>query len=172
MRLLLVAAVLLLVAMPVQATIYKWVDRRGTINFTEDLGQVPPEYRSRAVVVDEGAPPAEVIEVPEAGKVKEKGTTPAQAAQEQKKPKMYGGKDVATWKKEFAEAKWRLRSAEDDLAALRNRLTDTSNMSRPEYLGIQMSIKNDEARVSELREKLDALKKSADEAGVPAEARD
>jgi len=28
-------------------TIYKWMDKNGVVNFTDDLGKVPPEYRDQ-----------------------------------------------------------------------------------------------------------------------------
>ena len=36
----------------------KWVDEKGTLNFTDDLNKIPPEFRSRAEPID----PRQVIE--------------------------------------------------------------------------------------------------------------
>ncbi len=32
------------------ATIYKWVDKEGVVNFTDDLDKIPPSYRDRVEV--------------------------------------------------------------------------------------------------------------------------
>jgi hypothetical protein len=36
---------LFILTSPASATIYKWVDQQGTINFADDLAKVPPDYR-------------------------------------------------------------------------------------------------------------------------------
>jgi micrococcal nuclease len=36
---------LLILAREVNAEIYRWVDQSGQVHFTDDIGQVPPEYR-------------------------------------------------------------------------------------------------------------------------------
>ena len=33
-------------ASPASATIYKWVDERGVVNFADDPDKVPPVYRN------------------------------------------------------------------------------------------------------------------------------
>ena len=40
---------LLLVSVSISnaASIYKWVDKDGSVNFTDDLNKVPPEYRNQ-----------------------------------------------------------------------------------------------------------------------------
>ena len=177
MKRILSVVVLLLLAVPVQAVIYKWVDHKGTVNFTEDLGNVPAEYRKKAVVVDGEAPQTEVIEVPESGPGKSgdraKAKEPAKVEKQEEKTKaLFGGKDERTWRNEFAQAKGNLKAAEDDLESLRRRLLDTSKMSRSEYLSIQNSIRYGEQRVKDLKEKLEGLTRSADKAGVPAAMRE
>ena len=37
---------LFILTSPASASIYKWVDQQGTINFADDLAKVPPDYRS------------------------------------------------------------------------------------------------------------------------------
>jgi aspartyl protease family protein len=39
---------LLLAVDPAAAEIYRWTDESGRVNFTQDLGQVPPRYRKQA----------------------------------------------------------------------------------------------------------------------------
>lgn len=162
------------------AETYVWEDDNGTVNFTEDLGNVPKKYRKRVRIVGEEEPAA--AEVPE-GKEKPavrkqaeggRGEAPqgnkegAPAAKEDKKA-VYGGKDASAWKSEFAGINADLKANEKHLVEFRNRLKDTSGMSRSEYLSIQNTLKSLEYTVLGLRKKLDDLKQEADKAGVPVE---
>lgn len=160
-------------AVPALAETYTWTDDQGTVNFADDLGNVPKKYRKRAKVLGgEETPPAEVQE----------GEKPAPAVQQQKgaakevkeaapapKKDVYGGKDAATWKYEFASARANLKATEGQLADHRERLKDTSGMSRVEYLSILNTIKSLEFTVQRQRKQLDDLMKDAAAAGVPAE---
>ena len=48
MRKLLIPLILLLFAVPASgATVYKWVDKEGVVNFTDDINNVPQSYRDR-----------------------------------------------------------------------------------------------------------------------------
>ena len=42
----LVAILLVLVGFPAYAEMYKWVDEKGTVHFTDDLSKIPEKYRS------------------------------------------------------------------------------------------------------------------------------
>ena len=160
---------LLLLIYPLSAVaeMYEWTDAQGTVNFTEDLGKVPKKYRKKAKRLGSEEPPAESappVAAPETSKpkgVEEKGA----------KAKAYGGKDELTWRREFLQANSSLQSAQTELDTLKTRLSDTSRMSRSEYLIIQNSIKHSEIRVQELQKKLDQLNSSADRHDVPAEFR-
>lgn len=44
----LILLILLMFAVPAYATtIYKWVDKKGVINFTDDYTKIPPAFRKR-----------------------------------------------------------------------------------------------------------------------------
>ena len=100
--------VLLLVgclAAPVQAAIYRWVDHRGTVHFTEDLGKVPPAFRKKVQVINgEGEQAVEVTEsaAPETKKPRKDvaPTEDGQTIKADKKKPTYGGKDEDGWDKE------------------------------------------------------------------------
>jgi hypothetical protein len=162
----LLVAMLLLYPLSALAVTYEWTDDRGTVNFTEDLGKVPKKYRKKAKVLDgedSGAPQSTVIGEPAKGKAK--------SDEPPKGKKLYGGKDENAWRSEFVTATGDLQHAEAGLQVLRGRLADTSKMTRGEYLSIQSSIKNEEARVQQMQKKLDLLQQSADRLGVPMEFR-
>jgi hypothetical protein len=162
----LLVVMLLLYPMSALAQTYEWTDERGTVSFTEDLGKVPKKYRKKVKVIggDENAAP-QISVINEPAKVKSK------VEEAQKGKKLYAGKDEGTWRNEFLAAKGDLQRAESELAELRGRLTDTSKMSRPEYLATQSTIKRGEGRLEALQRKLDLLRESADRAEVPMEFR-
>lgn len=161
--------VFLLLLYPLSATaeMYQWTDERGTVNFAESLGSVPKKYRKKARVVGgEDAAPAAPAAAPAAETEKKPKGEEAKGAK-----KLYGGKDEAYWRREFLKANADLEYAQQDLATLKGRLSDTSGMSRSEYLAIQNSIKHAETRVQTQQTKLDELRQKADRLDVPAEYR-
>ncbi|MBU5636515.1 DUF4124 domain-containing protein [Geomonas sp. Red69] len=157
----LLVLLLLLYPLTAAAETYQWTDERGTVNFADDLGQVPKKYRKKARRLGEEEPGPRVIE----GGAAEPAKAKPDGAQVGKK--LYGGKDEAAWRREFLQAESNLNNAQSDLATLKGRLADTSRMTRSEYLAIQNSIKYAEDRVQAQQKKLDQLRESADHAGVP-----
>jgi hypothetical protein len=183
MRTFLVFITLAIFVVPAFAETYTWVDDQGTVNFAEDLGKVPKKYRKKARIVgDEEPQPAEAEEGKSKPVVRQpsdsssgeasQGRNESVPAAKQGIMAVYGGKDAATWKYEFAAARANLKAAEDQLVDNRNRLKDTSGMSRGEYLSIQNTIRSLEYSIQGQRKKLDALQKEAEAAGVPAELRE
>ncbi|WP_224962008.1 DUF4124 domain-containing protein [Geomonas subterranea] len=159
--------VLLLLLYPLSAVAetYQWTDERGTVNFADELGQVPKKYRKKARRLgDEGAAP--VVN-------EERGVEPAKAKPDEAQAgkKVYGGKDEAAWRREFLQAEFNLKNAESDLATLKGRLSDTSRMNRSDYLSIQNSIRYAEDRVQAQQKRLDQLRETADRLGVPQDFR-
>ncbi|TWJ17068.1 DUF4124 domain-containing protein [Geobacter argillaceus] len=173
---LIVLLVMASLAVPVQAAIYKWVDQRGTVYFTEDLGKVPPAFRKKAQVINgEGEPAVEVIEsaAPE-GKKPRKDAAPkedGQTTKTDKKKPSYGGKDEDSWRNEFGRLKDELRTNEEYLAETRKRKEDTANLSRRDYLSLQQTEKDVVSRIDSIKRKLQSLTEKADKAGVPKELR-
>jgi hypothetical protein len=158
----LLVVMLLLYPLSALAQTYQWTDHIGTVHFADDLGNVPKKYRKKAKIVggeESGAPQS--TEITEPVQKKSKG------GDEQQVKKLYGGKDESTWRKEFVSARYELQHAESELAVLRGRMSDTSRMSRSEYLSIQNTIKHSEVSVQQLQKKLDLLEQSADRLGVP-----
>lgn len=173
-----VLVALVVLAAPASAVTYKWVDDRGTVNFTEDLGNVPAKYRKKVKIVGEEEPAAEEAVTEDAGKGRKKAPAAetkgeekeaAPSVRQEKKKILYGAKDADAWRKDYAIIKADLRAAEEQLDENRSRLQDTSKMSRGEYLGILNTNKALENRIAGLRKKMDELKQSASAAGVPAD---
>ena len=173
-----IVAILVMFAVPAVAVTYTWVDDQGTVNFTEDLGNVPPQYRKKAKVLgaeEEAAPPAagEPKDEPKPAQQPKGTERPAEqpAVEKKEQQKTYGAKTAEAWKAEFAQLNAEVKAAEDQLVELRSRLGDLSKMSRGEYLTIQNTIRNSENRVVGLRKKRDALNQEADKAEVPVDLR-
>jgi chromosome segregation ATPase len=176
MKTCIIFALLVMFAIPVEALTYKWIDDHGTINYTEDLGNVPQKYRKKVKIVGE----EEDVASPEPGGSKEglkpekkdkaKGDASEQTNAPEKK-KTYGGKSAETWKRDFAQVNDDIKTNEDQLSELKDRMKDTSKMSRGEYLSVQAGINRVEARLQRLRGKRDSLTDEANRALVPAEFR-
>ncbi len=177
--------ILLLVMQPAMAETYKWVDRKGTVNYTDDLSNVPEKYRSKVEIVggnaaastevikEEGSEATEAKEpetnepaVPPGSEKKEPVVAPA--AEKDKKKVRYGDKDEDAWKSEFAGLNKELKFVEDQLKEKKGRLADPTKLIRAEYRGLEREIKNLESRQADLQAKQDALKDAAAKAGVPA----
>ena len=180
MKTFLVVIIMAFFAVTAFAETYTWKDDQGTVNFADDLGKVPKKYRKKARIVGEEEPaPAEVQEEKEKPAVQKQteggrgeapqGNKVAAPAAKQNKNAVYGGKDASAWKSEFGGINADLKANEKQLVEFRNRLKDTSGMSRSEYLSIQNTVKSLEYTILGLRKKLDDLKQEADKAGVPAE---
>lgn len=174
----LVVFVSLLLAAPSFADIYRWVDDRGTVNFTEDYGKVPARYRKKVKVIREGVVAPEVIETTTGESKGEESTAPAAAGNgaaaakqgaAEKKKELYGGKDADTWRAEFEKLHADIKFYEDQVTDNQAKLDHPDNLSRAEYLGIQLGMKRLNEKVAALKDKLAALVESARRAGVPSE---
>jgi hypothetical protein len=177
MKTAIIVAILVMFAVPAVAVTYEWEDSQGTINFTEDLGSIPKQYRKKAKVLgaEEEVAPAENGQGDVPGETvtgsgaKEQGKSAEQPAVEKKKT--FGGRSADSWKNDFADIDRKIKSEDEHLGDLKSSIQDTSKLSRGEYLSIQLSIKESENRLKRLREKLDTLNSDANRAGVPAELR-
>ena len=158
--------VMLLLLYPLSATAvtYEWTDEAGTVNFTEDFGNVPKKYRKKVKVLgaeESGAPLIIESAEPAKGKTRDGGTP-----QDKK-----GGKEEAALRKEYTSAKINLQATEQDIVELRSRLGDTSKMSRSEYLAIQNTLKQMEFRAQEQKKKVNELLDNAAKAGIALDAK-
>jgi hypothetical protein len=159
------------------AETYKWVDDSGTVHFTDDLSQVPKKYGKKVRAIGDVGPSEPAADERAGGARPVKGTESAPAAggsagdSGQKKDKLYGGRSGADWQNEFATLKANVGSTDAQIAELNGRLSDTSSMSRTEFLSIQNSIKNLRFHREEVSKKLDALNEAASRAGLPGEFR-
>jgi hypothetical protein len=109
------------------ATIYKWVDKDGVVNFTDDLSKVPPSYRNR-------------VEMEERKDVKEKVTPQPRAATRENEPeeitKDIYGRDEAWWREKVRPWKEQLREATEKYEeAQRNYEKKSDELAQTNFAG-------------------------------------
>ncbi len=112
MKILSIFLILLMFSLPAySATVYKWVDKDGVVNFTDDLSKVPPSYRDR-------------VEKEERKDVKENVIPRSpQAATRENEPEeiktdLYG-RDETWWREKVRPWKEQLREATEKYEAAR-----------------------------------------------------
>ncbi|MRR39179.1 DUF4124 domain-containing protein, partial [bacterium] len=129
------AVMILTLAVAAHADIYKWVDQRGTVNYTEDPGKVPSRYRKKMTVIPEGGAPSAETVVEQGREVKkpetvQKNVENEPSAKQEIRTAVYGGKDEDVWKTEFKTLRTEIKANEAELATRRARITNPGSMSR------------------------------------------
>lgn len=159
------------------AETYTWVDSSGTVNFSDDLSQVPKKYRKKVKVLGDMGPgmPATVESSEAAPASKEKGEAAkdsgkGNAAKSDKKDALYGGKSGPSWKQEFDTLRDQIASVDQQMD-LNTKRMQQGNMSRSEYLGIEHGNRLLQEKRKELSGKLESLNEAATKAGLPSEFR-
>ncbi len=160
------------------AETYKWIDGKGTINFTEDYSQIPKKYRKKARII--GDVSSDTPSTVSSG-TEEKSTSQARkpaagnsensSTEKQEKKVFYGGKSSDAWKSEFSNLKAEMQSVQAQINEKRSRLNNSSNLTRAQYLGIEYTIKDLETKQAELQDRQNTLDSAASQAGVPYELR-
>jgi hypothetical protein len=170
--------IVLIFAATAGAETYKWIDDKGTINFTENYSQIPKKYRKKARVIGDvsvGTPDAATTGTEEAvnGQPSKPavGSAESGSSEKQEKKSYYGGKSAEAWKVEFSKLKTEMQNVQAQLSDKRSRLSNSANLSRGQYLSIEYSIKDLETKQAELDDRQNALEAEASQAGVPYELR-
>ncbi len=120
-RILLTILLILFVSQFSLAEVYRWVDDKGVVYFTDDITQVPEKYR----------PKAERMELPE-----NKEETKSETESRQKKQEAYRdslGRGEEYWKGRVEEWRKKMSESQGKLEALRikyNELTEKFNDSK------------------------------------------
>ncbi len=137
------------------AAVYKWVDENGAVHFTDDIMQVPEEYRPKTK--DTGLP-EETEQTPIEEQTKIEGEAAPKKAEEAYKDQL--GRGEGYWKGRVEEWRLKLKGQQDKLEALRskyNALTQRFNDSRST------------AERGSLRKEREQIKKEMDECRVQME---
>ena len=163
------ALFLLLVSVSISngASIYKWVDKNGSVNFTDDLSKVPPEYQDQ-------------IQKEETGDI-EKTQTPSPAPASVRKDKEerrdakgmnedYWRDRVRPWQKQLKQAQEDYNNTnikiDDALEVFKNRFYSHTqyNLKRVEVERLMAERGTYEAKMKEANEMLAKIAKEAEEA--------
>lgn len=151
-----------------KVTIYKWVDKDGVVNFTDDYDKIPPAYRNRIqkedVREEKITPPRTPGPISPRGKEKETN---------------FLRLDETYWKERVRPWKERLREATANYEATNNKVVEkkaeldrikfaaqetTSSIITYEVGQLEEEMKKYEAQITEANEMLKKISKEAAEA--------
>lgn len=170
--------VFVLTAGTAAAETYKWVDDKGTINFTEDYSKIPKKYRKKVKIkrdAGESVPEAAATSGDEMKKDRSTkgvdGIKETAGVKEEKKKNVYGGRNEEEWKADFRKLNDNINSVQAQIDERKARLNNPDNLSRSRYRGIEIEIKDLEEKMTQLQDKLNSLDESATKAGVPYEVK-
>lgn len=155
-----------LASMSHPAEIYKWVDKDGSANFTDDLSKVPPEYRDQVKK-------EEVRDSP-----KPQTSTPGPASVEKtKEEKDAQGRGEEYWREVVRPWKKQLKQAEEDYKNTNYKIDDALEVVKGRFLSkTQINFKRAEveklmeergtyeAKMKEANDMLAKIAKEAEEA--------
>jgi hypothetical protein len=164
--------VLLIFAVPAYgATIYKWVDKDGVVNFTDDLSKIPPSYQDRVEVetrkdVPEQSAPLPTETVPPSGKDDGMIKDNYGRGEAWWRDKVRPWKEklrIATEKYEEAQRNFTKKSEEVSQTSFFGRSRTQTKLDVMELKRLDEEKKKYEAQIAEANEMLEKLKKEAEE---------
>jgi hypothetical protein len=161
--------ILLAFASPAYAvTAYKWVDKEGVVNFTDDYSNVPSEYSAQiSTEVMEETPSMGVPTSPQAASPKiEEAKTDIYGLGE-----TYWKEKIRPWKERLNEAEANYEEARKNFMGSAEELSQKRYGSPTQYKtnimqldGLRTEMMKYEARMTEAKEMLEKLTKQAEEA--------
>jgi len=138
------------------AQVYKWVDEKGVVHFTDDMLQVPEKYRPKTEKM-------EIVE--EKAEPKIEGDTPSSKKKEEPyKDRMGRGEEY--WKERMEFWKKKLVTAQDKIEELRiryNQLSEKLNASISRYSAERTALRNERDQV---KNEIDKYKQELEEAKI------
>lgn len=164
----------LLISAPAHAAFYQWTDAGGVVHMTDDPRNVPKQYKEKAKRIEVKEPPRL-----HDGAAPEPESAPAASAAESRTAGAPGGHDESWWRARFGELRSELTTVqaarsqkEQQLDELRRRrVLFHRAQDRVAINDLEMKISADDARISDLLNRIAALDLAASKAGVPLEWR-
>ncbi len=154
------------------AETWEWLDSRGTVSFTDDLQNIPKQYRKSARKLGGESVPTIPVGVPE------QGTTPSptpegspQPAAPGAKPQSYGGRTAAQWQEAFSSLNGELRGVDGELKEKQRLLKEPGTLSRSDYLKLEDELRRLNSRLTVLLGRWELLNRDAVAASLPEELR-
>jgi len=172
MKKIIILLILLTFVIPVYAaTIYKWVDKEGVVNYTDDYGKIPSEYRDRIEVETRKDVQEERAPLPT------QALTPS-GKEEEIRTDIYGRDEtwwrdkVRPWKEQLKEATENYEKAQKNFTKKAEELSQTNfygrSRSQTKWDVMELNRLNEEkkkyeAQITEANEMLNKLSREAKE---------
>ena len=171
MKKVLLSLLMLSLLLPVLAVaaFYQWTDTNGVVHFTDNRKNIPKQYQDKAQRVDVSDAPASVLPSTEAA--------PRQAPP---KSSVYpGGHDERWWRERFRALRGELKNWQDARAGKEQQLVELRRKrvifqrarDRQAVNTMKAEIASDDAKISDMLNRIAALELAAAQAGVPVEWR-
>ncbi len=127
--------IVLLLATPLYAETYSWVDDSGTYNYTEDYSSVPKKYqrkvKRREDIQQDMKPPVAPDLEDRAGQTEIADVKSAGVPEG--KNRLYGGKSRDAWRKEMNALEAELHSIEQHMELLNKKIQDTPYSTKVQF---------------------------------------
>jgi hypothetical protein len=154
------------------ATIYKWVDKYGSVNFTDDLNKVPFEYRNQIQIEETMDPGKTQVLPPAPASVQKTGEDKRDA---HGRGEQYWKETVRPWKEQLKQAQEDYKNTnmkiEDALEMVKGRFYSHTqyNFKRVEVEQLMAERVTCEAKMKEANEMLAKIAKEAEDAKADPE---
>jgi mRNA-degrading endonuclease HigB of HigAB toxin-antitoxin module len=143
------------------ATVYKWVDKEGVVNFTDDLSKVPPSYRNR-VEMEERKDAKEEL-TPQPARPVTRGDE-----EEEMKTDIYG-RDETWWREKVRPWKEKLKEATEKYEAAEKKYTEKSDELSRRRFGSPTQYKMNIIELDKVREEKEKYQAKISEANAMLE---
>lgn len=158
---------ILLLAPPLQAETYSWVDDSGTYNFTEDYSRVPKKFQKKVKRREDLTPQVS----PEHGDATDQTdkTGAKSAAVPGDEMELYGGKSRDTWRKELDVLEAELNGIEQRMELLRKQIYDPKGVSKVQFEELKKDYDDNRAMYDKKYKSYSELIEAVRKAGIPVE---
>lgn len=171
----------LLIPTPASSAFYQWTDAKGVVHMTDDARKVPKQYKGEATRIEVKEP----ARLPKVAAPEPQGAPAAPAADlaaptaGRGEAGIPGGHDEKWWRAQFGELRSELNTLqaarsqrEQQLVELRRRRAIFQRArDRVAINEAEAQVSADDARISDLLNRIAALELAASKAGVPVEWR-
>jgi len=170
-----------------QQTLYKWVDDKGTVHFSDNYYAIPPQYRSqveqRPLGTPEGTPAVKGAEEGKPSEARPAGKeAPGAKEAPEKEATTYGGQTEEEWKKAFSDLSRKIQQLQSTVTQKKTYLqafergrrmgSSYSKVEIDQYDQYKREIGGEEARLKDLQSQLEELNRKATYLGVPRKIRE